>query len=102
MLMDLLVALVMTFVIGPIRAEVGDALAAAAVPVRAVSEVTACLEREGPRIAERAWADPWWGVSVAASVTFGLIEPSRALVDVAPGCVPLIDRAIGASGDGEV
>lgn len=98
MLMDFLVSLVMTLVVGPLQSEIADVLAASAVPAALVSEVTGCLQSEGPEIVDRILADPWMGISTAVSVAAGFVEPSAAVADLAPGCSSAFDRALAAAG----
>ncbi|WP_075216484.1 hypothetical protein [Mongoliimonas terrestris] len=99
MIQDFLFALFMMLVVDPAKAEVASALAAARVPAAAIGEVTACLDGAVPDLVDRAFADPWWGVSTAVSVATGLTDPRDAVADVAPACAAALDGILTATGE---
>lgn len=100
MIQDFLVAVFTFFVVDPARAAVDQALAAARVPPAIVAEARACLNEAGPRLAARAWNDPWWGVTTVVNVTFGTVEWRDAVADVAPRCATALDGVLrGRAGE---
>ncbi|WP_181702715.1 hypothetical protein [Chthonobacter albigriseus] len=94
MIMDFLISLFVFLVVDPAQAQIQSAMEAANVPAAVVSQVRDCVSAAGPQLAERAWNDPWWGVTTAISVAVGMTDATAAIGDVAPGCATAIDGVL--------
>jgi hypothetical protein len=90
---ELVAALVAFFIIDPLKAELGEKLAAARVPPGIVREVTACATAATPVVVERLSSDPLWAAGAVIRVWAGLAPPETVLAEAAPACRPAIDRA---------
>lgn len=98
MIQDLLAALFSVFVVDPARAAMDEVLARSRVPPAIVAEARTCLNTAAPRLAARAWNDPWWGISTVVNVTFGTAEWRDAVADVAPNCARALDSVLKRDG----
>lgn len=94
MLTDILISIFTALIVDPARGAMDRALAAANVPPAAVAEARACLDEAAPRLAARAWNDPWWGVGTVVRVTFGTVTLHDTVAEVAPRCGPVLDRIL--------
>lgn len=100
MIQEFLISIFTFFIVDPARAAVDQAVAYANVPPAVVAEAKACVGEAAPRLAARAWSDPWWGVTTVVNVTFGTVEWRDAVVDVAPRCATALDRVFGGRAEG--
>ena len=93
MIQDLLITLFTDLVVGPIQADILAKFAAERAPPEIAAQVTACMTDAPRTLAQRAMADPVWGVSSAVSVWTQTTTAENVLRQAVPGCGPALDAA---------
>ncbi len=90
MIRDLFLSLLSGFVIEPFLADLNAKLTVAEVPQAITEQVQACAAIAPQALAERAAADPWWGITAVIGVAVGMVEAEAALAETAPACASAI------------
>lgn len=90
---DLIGWLVATFLVAPVQASLGEALAAARAPASTITALADCASAATPAIVARAAQEPVWLVQTAFGLWIGTLRPEAALGEAAPACAPAISAA---------
>lgn len=90
MIHDLFTWLLMTFVIGPVQAEIASKIQSAEAPAAIVQQLQACVTDGTPKLVDRATNDPWWGITTTISVATGMTSAEATLAEASPECAAAI------------
>ncbi|NKC32481.1 hypothetical protein [Falsiroseomonas selenitidurans] len=93
MIGELVAWLVLTFLVGPMQADLRDRLLAAQAPPAVLAQLAVCASGAAPALVQRAGEDPWWGVTTAIRAWIGTLPPEDVLADATPGCGPAVAAA---------
>lgn len=86
MLTSFFLPLLSSFVVGPFMTDLNGRLAAAGAPRAVIEQVQTCATSAPMALAERAAADPWWGISTVIGVATGVTDPREMLAATSPAC----------------
>lgn len=90
MLRDLFLSLLSSFVIEPFLADLDAQLKTAHAPQAIIAQVQACAAAAPSALAERAAADPWWGISTVVGVAIGTTAADAVIAGAAPDCAAAV------------
>lgn len=94
--------LLATFVLAPMQAELGDRLRAVNAAPQLIQQAQSCVAAAAPALTERAANDWVWTAQTVISVATGLSDANAVLVEVVPGCAPVVQAATRLTEPGDV
>jgi hypothetical protein len=87
-------------VVDPLNAEMRERFKATNLPAETLQQSQQCVSTHGPRLMQRAGADPVWATGTAFGVVTGFVSPTRLFDAKDPNCAALV-RLFGAPAEDE-
>lgn len=77
------------FVVDPLHTEIRQRAEQMNLPARSLQQAQQCVTTQGPKLLERAGADPVWAVTTAVGMTIGWTSPVQLIDTRDPNCAVL-------------
>lgn len=85
-MLDLIHFLLVTFIVGPLEADVVQQLAGGQDAQAIVEDMRSCVVKATPLMVDRTWTDPMWGLDVAYRVATEQTDITVLIETVDPNC----------------